>query len=208
MLPRQNLQIVGQGLARLTSAYITQANCRAWLAAILQPWQDLEDATWSVLTARQLTTATLYNLPQTNVVFDVIGDLVGIQRNGLSDQFFQALILLQIAVNRATGRTLDWSRFAQILGPYTSEGILYLDGTADFEFGLWNLTLPPQAVGRALSIAVPNGIGASLAYTTWPDIGTDIEFTSVYDSTAGQSGFSSVYDATAGGVLAAALTLA
>ena len=75
-VPLQNPQVVGQGLARLTSAFITKPNVRAWLAAILRPWQDLETAAWQVYTMRLLATATQSVLPATNAVFDVIGSIV------------------------------------------------------------------------------------------------------------------------------------
>ena len=207
-IPSYNNQVVGQALARLSGAFITQPTIRAWLMVVMQPWQDLEDATWGVLTLRFLATAAVLTLPATNSVFDSIGALVGVTRAGtiLSDLVMKALIYLRIAVNRCKGQIVDWSRFAQILAPYVGGPVMYLDGQAGVYFGLWNLQLPPNAVGQELARAPGNGIYGELAYSTWPD-GEDFGFTSVYDASAGQAGYGSVYTTGVGGLQVAGIEL-
>lgn len=206
-VPIYNDKHVSQGLARLTSGFITKYNVRAWLAAILQQQQDLEDAAFQVLTMRFLRTAICYTLPETNTVFDVLAKLVGAPpRGGLSDVQLKTLIILQVAVNRATGKTTDWSRFAAILLPDV-DALMYLDGdNADFYFGLWNLQLDPALVAESLTKGVPNGVYGELAYSVWPD-GGDFEFTSVYDLTVGEEGWSSRYLPTVGGYLVAGIAM-
>ena len=189
-VPVQNDKIVPQGLARLTAAYITQPNVRALLAAYLSPLQELENAFWGILEARVLATAPTYSnlasIPGTdNIVFDTIGALVGQARQGRGDVAYQTLIYLEIAVNRSTGRTTDWSRFAQILAPWASS-IVFLNGdNAGFDFGAWDLTLPPVTVASSLSRAVPSGVGAVFEYTAWPD-GNDFEWSDAGDGSQGQ----------------------
>lgn len=129
--PVYNNQVVGQGLARLTGAFAQKPNVRAWLAACLQPGQDLEDATWQVLGARFLATAIRYTLPQTNSVFDTIGALVGQPRDGYSDSDYVSLIYLRIAVNRSTGKTADWSKFGTILLGQSLGPLGYFEGGAN-----------------------------------------------------------------------------
>ena len=207
--PNYNTQVVGQGLARLTSAYITKPNVRALLAVYLQPFQDLEDRIWSVLNTRILRTATCYSntvsIPGTdNVVFDTLGALVGVSRGGLGDLSYRSVIYLEVAVNRATGRTTDWSGFFNILQPYCSGTVIYLDGEAAFYYGLWNLTLDPNQIGLALSKAVPNGVGGYFAYTTWPD-GNDFEWGSRYSAGAGQGTWGSRYNTATGGLWVAGI---
>ena len=214
--PIYNNQIVAQGLARLTSSFITQPNVRAILAVYLQPWQDLEDATWGVLTGRFLATATVYSPtapsgPTSNVVFDILGALIGQARGGLSDADLKALIYLRVAVNRATGRETDWSRFAQILAPFCDDTPVYYGDAAGIYFGCWNIfplasPNPANSVAQALARAVPNGVAAELAYSTWED-GNDLEFTSIYGGASGQGGWGSVYAPTVGGLLVAAAEL-
>ena len=203
--PNQNQQIVGQGLARLTSAFITQPNIRAMLAVYLQPLQDAEYAVWGVIEDRILSTAALYSLPQTNIIFDTYGGLLGVPRVGLSDINYKALLYLQIAVNRSTAATPNWSTFASILKPFV-DAVYYLDGQASLDFGLWNMQLPPLTVCSQLTRAVGNGIGGVFSYSTWSD-GNDFQCTSSYNSTAGEAGWGSVYDTTAGGLMVAGAPL-
>lgn len=230
-LPRYNSQVVAQGLARLTSAYVTQPNVRAWLAVLLQPWQDLEDATWQVLTMRLLATATVYALPQTNVVFDSIGALVGQPRQGLADADYKSLIYLRVAVNRATGRTTDWAKFATILLRFSAGPVAYLDGypnaampdvtpqsggDASFYLAVYSLGLSPPLIAGILAAAVPNGMRGTLVYTTWPfapdaagapGANGDLMCGSVYDATAGNGSLGSVYTTAAGGLPATSIQL-
>ena len=203
--PVQNTQIVAQGLARLTGAYINQPNIRAWLMAILTEVQVLEDATFSVYSGRILANAQQLTLPATNPVFDSLGSLVGQKREGLSDAQYVTAIRLRVAVNRSTGRTTDWSRFAAILLPW-STGIFFLEQEAAVRLGAWDLTLDPNIVGSLLALAPANGVGGLFAYTTWAE-GNDFEFGSVSDATAGQGKWGSVYSASTGGVFAAAVGL-
>ena len=215
--PSYNQQIVAQGLARLTSAFITKPNIRKMLAVYLQPWQDLEDATWGVLDGRILSTAplgsTYVSVPGSdNNVFDVIGNIVGVARAGVGDLVLKTLIYLEVAVNKATGRTTDWSNFWTILSPFAVTDVavrpttFYVSGQAGFYFGLWNLVLDANAVGKALTKACPQGVLGVFAYSTWPD-GGDFSCSSVYDGSLGQGGWGSVYDSTAGGPLVAAIGL-
>ena len=199
---RHNTQIVGQGLARLTSAFITKPNVRAWLAVLLRPWQQIEDATWDVMFGRQLADAVCYVLPVQNAVFDVLGRLVGIKRLGAeSDVRFKARIYLAAACNRSTGRTTDWAGIAKVLAPWC-DATYYLDGQAAVWFGAWNLGLAPVPVAAQLAKVPGNGIGGLFAWSTWPE-GDDFSCSSVYDSTAGEAGWGSIYDSTVGGVLVA-----
>ena len=212
--PRRNPRVVGQGLARLTGQF-QQPNCRAILAVYLQPFQELENTYYAILTARVLAKATVYAPPVTglpspdstpptaNSVFDTIGALVGVNRGGQSDYDYRALIYLQIAVNRSTGRVTDWSRFAQILDPFCTS-ILYLDGdNADFLFQLTNLQqLNPILVAAQLGRAVPNGVYGLLAYTVWPT-GNDFVWSSVYGGASPQGTWGSVYQSGLGGLFAA-----
>jgi len=193
-------------MSRLTSAFLTKPNVRAMLAVYLAPLQELENAAIACLQLRNLSTAQLYALPQTNIVFDAVGAIVGLARNGLPDTSYKALLLLEIAVNRATGGIRDWSGFAAILAPFSSPPVSYIDGGAGIYFGVWNLTLPPVEIAGQLTKGMPNGVGGVFAYSTWAD-GNDFSLTSVYGS-YGEAGPGSVYDAgVSGGLLVAGASL-
>jgi hypothetical protein len=209
-LPSWNHQIVGQGLAWLTGAFKSQPNIRAWLAAYMQELQEIEDATWGVLTMRFLATAELLSPPATNGVLDVIGALVGQTRVGLDDADYQTLIFLRIAVNRATGTPADWANIASILLRAGAGGpVSYYEGSASFFFGVWDLPqgpyptpdLNPNLIGSTISNAVDNGIYAVFAYSTWPD-GNDFEWADANNlSTTGQGTFGDSVAGVVGGLL-------
>lgn len=202
-VPRHNGQVVGQGLARLTSAFVAQPNIRAMLTVYLTPFQQLEDVYFDILESRVLSTATCYPIsadpdaPLQNVVFDSLGTIVGLSRGGpvvrapsgalvgLTDTLYKALLYLEIAVNRSTGRMTDWSRFAQILTPWAAE-ISFLQGTnADFAFTVLDITLPPVTVASQLAKATPNGVGGAFVWTTW-DPSLDLLLSDSYDGDHGQ----------------------
>jgi hypothetical protein len=209
-VPTKNSQVVAQGLARLTSGF-QKPNIRAWLAVCLQPWQDIENATWDVLTSRFLKTAVTYTLPETNSVFDSLGAIVTQPRHGLSDVEYRSMIILRVAVNRSTGRTIEWGRFARIiLRHLATGGVSYFETSAALVLGIWGFDpaapTVPIVAAQVLSSALPNGVGGELAYSTWPD-GADFSCSSVYDTSAGQAGFGSVYSATAGGPMVAVTPL-
>lgn len=200
--PIQNTQIVAQGLARLTSAFITKPNVRAWLSVLLRPWQDIENATWQVLTMRFLATATVYSLPATNSVFDTIGALVGQPRSGLSDSDYKSIIYLRIAVNRSTGRTTDWSNFGAILLRAGAGGpVSYFESMAGLFFGVWNENLNPVLIAQTLARAVPNGVYGVYAFSTWAD-GNDFEWADANNlTTTGEGTFGDSVAGAVGGLL-------
>jgi hypothetical protein len=206
-IPVYNTQVVAQGLARLTSSFITQPNVRKMLAVYLQPLQDLEDAFFAIFTSRLLATAQTNTLPATNVTFDVLGQIVGIaSRGAFSDADMQTVIALQVAINRSTGRTTNWSQFAQILAPLSSGTPTYLEGAASIVFGLWGLLISPLTIGSMLSRALPNGVAGLFQYSTWLD-GNDFEWSSRSFASAGQGTWGSRYSANVGGLLVAAQRL-
>lgn len=141
----------------------------------------------------------------TNPLIDTIGNLVGQPRNGDDDIKYLSEIYLCIAVNRSSGRAVDWSRFAAILSEHC-DAIVYLDGEASVYFGAWNLGLDPLSVGAQIARGTGNGIGGVFAWSTWPD-GADFEFDSVYDSAVGELGWGSVYNPSVGGLMVAGSAL-
>lgn len=206
--PVRNGQIVGQGLNRLTSAFIDKPNIRALLAVYLQPFQDLEDALYDVYVNRQLANATLYALPQTNVVLDTLGALVGISRQALSDASYAVLIRVCALCNRSSGTMANWSTIVGVLqsSDAFSGTVTWEQGVRAFELGLWDMTIPPQILAAMLSRARASGITGYLAYSTWAD-GDDAEWSSVSDTAEGEGGWGSVSSSTTGGLMVAVLPM-
>lgn len=205
--PVQNTAVVAEGLGLLTSMYAKQPNVRNILTAILSQRQLLENVMFQVYSGRNLRGAALYALPVTNSVLDAIGALVGQPRDGLSDAQYQPIIFLRAAVNRATGRATDWSKFAQILLGFSGGGVEYYQGEASFFFFVGDMLIDPVVVASVLFDAVPNGIGPGVfAYSTWVD-GNDFMWGSTYSAGAGQGKWGSHYDGTVGGLLVASFWL-
>lgn len=196
--------VVADGLARLTSMYVNQPNIRKIVTALLTPKQTLSTQLFNVYVQRRLSTATLYTLPLTNSVLDAIGALIGEGRNGLSDANYQAILFLAAAVNKSNAICPDWSNFATILLNTSAGPTVFLEGTAAYDFGMLDMTLPPIPVAAVLSKAVPNGVRSAFWYSTW-DHSLNFTWGSHYSGGAGSSqGFGSVYSPTVGNLLIAA----
>lgn len=206
--PTPNNQIVAQGLAWLTSAYVAQPNVRAMLAVYLAPFQEIQTALFEVYVGRMLANATLYDLPEMNAVLDVLGNIVGVARQGLSDEEYAILIRVCALCNRSSGTMADWSTIVGILqSSGASSGILtWEQGIRAFELGLWDIQIPPSILAGMLSRARPSGITGFLSYSTWPD-GNDVGWSSLSDSSAGEAGWGSVSSTSAGGDMVAVLQM-
>lgn len=216
--PLYNPNIVGQGLAWLTGAFQQQPNIRAWLAALLSEVQHLEDAFWGtdpnhyglgILTARFLATAPQYALPQTNIAFDVIGELVGQPRGGMSDSQYVTAIYLRIATNASEGRAIDWARIAQILlragagGPVSYTDASYASIGATFYLFVGDMAAfpDPNTAAQIVGAGVTSGVRGILGYSTWPD-GNDFCFADWNSpTTSGQGGFGDAIAGKVGGQL-------
>lgn len=217
-VPVQNFQVVAQGLARLTGAFVNQPNIRAWLTAILTEVQALENAAFSVYGGRILATAPQLALPAMNPVFDSLGSLIGQPRVGMNDTAYVTAIRLRAAANRATGRIGDWSNFGAILLRAGAGPVVYYATTDEtpgawgpaFYFGVWNCangSPDPMIAANCLDMGVPQGVGCTFAYSTWPD-GGDFAPGSIYDATAGQGGLGDANNSATGGMLVSAVALA
>jgi hypothetical protein len=90
-------------LANITSEHQGQPDFTAMVSLFVQPFVDNQN-TWAQIPFMfNLDTATQYTLPETNFIFDWIGEWVGLSRSGLSDTDYQTLLYLQIAINRWDG---------------------------------------------------------------------------------------------------------
>jgi hypothetical protein len=189
MEPTEDTNIVTEGLGYLTGPYPSQPTIVGFVKSFLQQKQAIETALFPALAARSLLTATLYTFPLVNNVLDVIGRIIGRGRNGLDDHDYQAVLILQVAVNRSAGRIEDWSNLAAILLQASGGPVEYTEGLADFYLFVGDMTLNPNIVAQVLAGAVGNGIGAGFGYSVWPD-GNDFEFCDLNNpSTTGQGPF-------------------
>ncbi len=205
MIPARNDDYVGEGLGFLTSQYAppNAPQLAALLTSYLNQAQELEGVLWDVWTFRQLRNLEEYSLPETNALMDVVGELVGQPRLGLSDHQYVSIIYLRIAVNRTIGAVPNWSTFARILletsgGPAQYYEAIFPPGasppvraSAGFRLCVYDMGLDPVIVAQVLAQACPHGVLGELIWSTWPD-GGDFTWSSRYGTT-GQKGWGSRY---------------
>lgn len=88
---------IAQALARLLQQYKGKPLYAEFYAAFIQQIQDLEDAFYPLDQLRQLFDGTSYQA--VGAQLDGIGEIVGISRNGLTDDAYRIFILGKIAAN-------------------------------------------------------------------------------------------------------------
>jgi hypothetical protein len=97
-----------RGLARLIQQFQGKPRIASLLRAPLAQVQDLEDALWSLLAGRALSTAV-------GVQLDGLGQIVGEGRVGLGDDDYRALIRARIVANRSDGQGDTLLRLARLV---------------------------------------------------------------------------------------------
>jgi len=95
-----DLEHVNQAVARLIQQYRDKPRMEALIAIYSRQVQDLEDALWQLATERFADTAIGAQL-------DVLGIIVGQERQGLGDDDYRALIAARIAANNSEGTAPD-----------------------------------------------------------------------------------------------------
>ena len=128
-----------QAQVRLTSAYAQASRVKALLGALCGAVQDIEDAIQAVAQGQLAKGGTLQG-----AALDVLGRLVGIERQGIDDVTFTALIYGQIGENTSDATT------AAVIGVaaqiFQSTAIFLADPNAPVH----NRTLAPATVQMAI----------------------------------------------------------
>jgi hypothetical protein len=216
-IPTQNSNVVGEAVGYLTDNFRLQQAIPAFTSAFAAEIQELENAIWTMMAGRSLVDLTTTNsqgqtvnfgsvqiltAPAMNPVLDTIGSIVGQPRQGLDDSDYLSVIYLKITVNRSSGRTTDWSQFAQLLLQSGAGGpVEFEQGSAALYFFVGDLQLNPIVVASVLARAVANGVGSAFGYSTWPD-GNDFEWCDVNnESITGQGTFGDTVAGVVGGLL-------
>jgi hypothetical protein len=99
---------VERALARLPQQHKDKANIRALVSALVGPAQAIEDAIWQLYTLRRVDTAE-------GVQLDLLGDVVGQPRDGLSDDDYRRYIRARIATNRSLGVVEDLIKITRLV---------------------------------------------------------------------------------------------
>ncbi len=142
---------VETGLSRLIERWRAEdkPNLAAMLTTFLDPVQELENQIWFVLYGRMIEYAEGAQL-------DMLGRIVGQDRNSASDDVYRARIAVRIRINQSFGRALDVIEMLMLLtdaSPHLRE-----IGTAGF---VVTLDSPPEDAG--IGFALPGLVAETRA---------------------------------------------
>ena len=189
-VPTQNLSVIADGLAKLTSAYQNAPVTVGLLEAMLWSVQDIENVTWTVLNGVDLDPA----VPPTGQNLTNIAEILNIQRNGLNDAQLWTLFKLTLLALRSRGRSEDILAMANAMNPTDIQEY----PIASMLLESWNILagvtdLPTfiMMLGRAKD----GGARLTLNYSTWPDSGNsrNLRPYSIYGSPTGFPNLTSSY---------------
>ena len=187
-VPTQNLSVIADGLANLTSAYQNAPVTVGLLEAMLWSVQDIENVTWTVLNGVDLDPA----VPPTGQNLTNIAELLNIQRNGLNDAQLWTLFKLTLLALRSRGRSEDILAMANAMNPTDIQEY----PIASMLLESWNILagvtdLPTfiMMLGRAKD----GGARLTLNYSTWLPVSINLRPYSIYGSPTGFPNLTSWY---------------
>lgn len=169
---------VSDALSLLLSQFNDSTQMRAFLAAQMAPTQDVEDALAVLYTAFDVQTAVGAQL-------DVLGAIVGEQRNARVDSEFRAYVLGRIAANASDGSRSAIYKVVRLLLGTTNNALKIVTlppayyrleitgGLAKFP---WDASVPAQTVAKAITTLVTDatsvGVGFGVLYQAADDAHT------------------------------------
>lgn len=184
------------GLELLLEQFKDKPRLAGVLCAFLEQVQEVEDATWQLLTERDLDTAVGAQL-------DMLGRLVGEERRGRTDDQYRPFVRARILINRSNGLPEE---ILTILRVVLGAGVglrLREDFPAAFTVIVSELgTLTPDTLIRLLQQAKAAGVRVLLEYSAVPP---EEAFTFASASAVELDvarGFGSTLDASVGGAFA------
>ena len=101
---------VAQALGRLAEQYKNKPLIAGMVAALVQQFQDLDDAAWQLATEcylyndAELGGATVYYEAE-GLQLDVLGVILGMRRQALTDDEYRLVLRAQVKLNRSSGTT-------------------------------------------------------------------------------------------------------
>ncbi len=148
------------GLAKLLAQFKDMPRMEAVLGAFLDQIQKIEDVLWALFTEDWIDTATGDRL-------DVLGDIVGEERGGASDEEYRSFIRARVRVNRSTGLLAELVAIVKLI-QYDDLDVhareyypAALQVEADEE-----VTVNPHRVAAMLQDAAPAGVALRFVYLT------------------------------------------
>ena len=179
-----------QALDRLREQYKNKPQ----LIALINSWngqiQELEEVLYGLSTSRSINTATGYQL-------DLLGELLGKNREGRSDADYRIVLLAKVAQNISRGTPEDVIGVFKILT--SSSQVQLSDGYNGEVYLLADHPLTQDQINtilREMDSVVPAGVRVNALGSFDPDDSFAFNGTNI------AKGFSSIYDLSKGGKLA------
>ncbi len=142
-MPTQITTHTADALARLPQQFKDKPNLAAFISALVDPIQDIENAMWQLLVERAVSVAVGTQL-------DAIGVIVKQSRIGLSDDDYRRYLRARIAVNRSRGVDSDLIIVSRLI-VYNDDAQIVLDRQG-----------PAAVVVRVVGIVVSDELAALL----------------------------------------------
>lgn len=159
--PTQDTNYVAEGNALLTSRYRNAKVTAGIVKALMLRYQEVENSLWALLNGALLANAPMAGGPWD--IYDKIGAIVGVAREGRTDAQYIPAIALQIRINRSQGLSEDLIQIVALV----VTGALYYDWPpATWEVDVFLTTVDViAALKRYLPEASDGGVAGNLRYT-------------------------------------------
>lgn len=165
----RNPDYVGQGLQRLLFLFKDKPRIASLIKSYLAQVQELEDAAYSVWLLGQLQRIISGEVTPTDNIMDVLGRIVGQQREGFDNINFAILISARIASNRSRGKHADMIRVTKRLVPDAVVSVRTLPPASLLIVPSTPVGFDPYLIGESFLIpAVSAGVYLMFLWTTQP----------------------------------------
>lgn len=151
---------VAEAIGNLIEQFKGKPNLEALISSYVTQIQDAENAAFQLITDRSIDTATGAQL-------DGIGQVVGLDRDGLSDDDYRTRLRVQIRLNLSTGTIEDVLTVATLITGGSVE--LFEGWPASIVVTIFELTEDPALVAQIISEARSAGVGSQLIYSPSPE---------------------------------------
>lgn len=158
---------VVEAQGKLIDQFKNHTNIDALVKALAQQSQELEAAAFEVLLNTLLDTAV-------GVQLDGLGDIIGVERGGLSDADYRVRLRAQILLNKSSGTIPEIVTIGEALTITNFE--LSEVFPAKIEIEVSDLLLNGAVIANTLSRAKAGGVGF---YMTWFEDSNYFEFDTV-----------------------------
>lgn len=180
-----------RGAARLLQQYKDGASIPALVRALSGSHQQIEDVLWDIRLRRAVSAAE-------GVQLDVLGAIVGQDREGRADAVYRVWILARVRLNKGSGRPEDLLQVFAAITQGTTALVLEEQYPAAIVLKVgWESIVPPEELASLLRLAKAAGVGAVLESATSAD-------TSSFAFDPNGAGFGDATNGALGGTFASA----